>query len=1084
MFKRLIALGFLLLGISLLIAQNNNTYSVVLRHITLEEGLSNRDIQAIHKDSRNFIWLGTRYGLNRYDGFNFEWFSKEKNGLAANQTQLILEDSEGWLWLFEMENWEKQIEVKSLSFINIHTFEIQSLAERFPQAAFLAEDIFSATSDPNGNIWLSLRDNRLVHYTGKSQFQIKPSQDERTFPCQLIQFTPQGDLLAASILTTRNTKSVFLLDTTNQITKTFFTTDSKSPIAITNDRKLLVEDLQTNKGFLEAYQLMKNQAPQRNFSLPNQSDWLSKAYWDQQRQWIWSKSSTYFKVIDTNGNSIIDAQEFGPQLAKSEIHRVFFDETNATVFVGTAQGLFLLKLNESKFKRLLYKDPKIYGYNETYSCRQIMSVGDELFVNTNKRRQKINLATSEVTTMPIQSTNDETSLYDFVLTNWYDRETQNLWFGDNALSKYDLNTEAEVALLHEGNLLKEKIWSIYQPKAGKLWLGLENAGFAIFDQQTEQYDFFNQFNQFSEFSNCTVYHFLPLDERQYLLATTAGLFVLDVKKGLTQHYSTQGEGQFQLPNNNIYHLHQDAVGTIWAGTGGGGLLEMDYSAMGLVLKNQFTVIDGLSNNTIYAVYEDKNGWLWMPSDYGIIRFNKESHFSKAYLPEDGVSFTEFNRISHHRADDGTLYFGSLNGVTAFHPRDFQGEITQYDKSIHISQFAYLNKETGKWADGELTIKKQAKIHLHPQQTAFRLQFTLDDYFNTNRNRFVYRIKGVVEDWTYLTKNILSIWQLPYGNHQLEVKVQGANGQFSSQIFQIPVTVTPPFYLRPWFFIAAFLCTMAGFFLFYQIKTRRLLQQKELLEATVAERTADLIKEKKITEQQNQQLQQLNTSKDQLFAIIGHDLRKPAIAFRGISKKVNYLLQRNDFQTLQQLGKNWEAAANSLNHLISNLLNWALQQRGVLPLELEAVALPVAISDSLQSITNLAADKNIELIVNVPENTKVLADFNSLVTIMRNVLDNAIKFTPENGQIKVEAKVDSEQVQISVQDSGIGMNTQQVADLFTLHKGKNRKGTAGESGTGLGLNLVRELIIVNEGEVFAESEPNAGTTIKIILPNAA
>lgn len=232
------------------------------------------------------------------------------------------------------------------------------------------------------------------------------------------------------------------------------------------------------------------------------------------------------------------------------------------------------------------------------------------------------------------------------------------------------------------------------------------------------------------------------------------------------------------------------------------------------------------------------------------------------------------------------------------------------------------------------------------------------------------------------------------------------------------------------------------------------------------------------------LEQSNHTKDQLFAIIGHDLRKPAIAFRGISKKVNYLLQRNDFKTLQQLGKSWDAAANSLNHLIDNLLNWALQQRGILPIEPQIITLPHAVSNSVESLQNLITDKHIELILDVPDNTKVLADFNSVVTIMRNVLDNAIKFTPEHGHIEVTANVAPQHVQIRVRDSGIGMNEQQINELFNLKKGKSRKGTAGESGTGIGLNLVRELIILNEGEVFAESQPNQGTTINIILPNAA
>ncbi|MFK7934455.1 MAG: ATP-binding protein [Saprospiraceae bacterium] len=228
----------------------------------------------------------------------------------------------------------------------------------------------------------------------------------------------------------------------------------------------------------------------------------------------------------------------------------------------------------------------------------------------------------------------------------------------------------------------------------------------------------------------------------------------------------------------------------------------------------------------------------------------------------------------------------------------------------------------------------------------------------------------------------------------------------------------------------------------------------------------------------------NQTKDQLFAIIGHDLRKPTLAFRGISSKINHLLARDDFRSLQQLGKHWESAANSLNHLVDNLLKWAMQQRNIMPYTPERIELSLALLDSIEPLQNMLDDKNIKLTVGIPDNMQVLADFNALLTIMRNILDNAIKFTPENGQIVVEAKAISEGVHISISDSGIGMNDEQINELFTIRKGKSRKGTAGESGTGIGLSLVKELVQTNQGKLSVTSQPNQGTTINIILPNSA
>ncbi|MBV6653629.1 MAG: tetratricopeptide repeat protein, partial [Mameliella sp.] len=236
--------------------------------------------------------------------------------------------------------------------------------------------------------------------------------------------------------------------------------------------------------------------------------------------------------------------------------------------------------------------------------------------------------------------------------------------------------------------------------------------------------------------------------------------------------------------------------------------------------------------------------------------------------------------------------------------------------------------------------------------------------------------------------------------------------------------------------------------------------------------------------QNSQLQQLNETKDRLFAIIGHDLRKPAIAFRGIAKKVNFLLRKKDFATLEQLGEEIEQDATGLSQLTENLLNWALTQRNVMPYQPTKLKLLPLLEDTAAPFQTVLQNKQIDLEWAIPEGTVVFSDANALSTIVRNLLDNAIKFTPEGGQISLEGNHEENLFKLKVRDTGVGIPSEKLKELFLLKERRTQPGTAGEKGSGLGLHLAHELSKLNQSSLAVSSQIGKGTIFTLNVPLSA
>jgi ligand-binding sensor domain-containing protein len=595
-----------------------------------------------------------------------------------------------------------------------------------------------------------------------------------------------------------------------------------------------------------------------------------------------------------------------------QLLRLFIDKTGA-VWVGTANGLLVLSVEKNNFRRYLHVDDAVSTASR-YAIRAMTQVGNQLWVNTHTC-QLVDLQTGH--TQLAVSVKDVHPIYTLDLCPLAQTNDGALWTFSGGVLRYDPQTAKATSYRLNANNSSVSAWP---DNRGKVWLGLQQ-GLLQFDTERKQPVPFTQYNQYTELAQQRISGFFPdrpagkraANPPSWLwLTTSSGLYQLDLVRGITARYSTKDNAPHRLPFDHLSFIHPDPeqAEVYWLATLGGGLVRWNRADG---TYQQFTTKEGLSDNTLYAIYEDKHQRLWLPSNNGLMSFHRKTHQIQIYHTKDGIADEEFNLMAHYRAPDGRLFLGGLNGITAFYPDQIQDN-QQVAAPLLVAQYQKLNTEIGQMVSQLAAYQQQHKIHLSASDRLFKVSFALLDYRYLGQTRLWYRIQNWQEKWLIHEGNELSINGLPPGEYSLEVRAQTINGDWASSIVSIPITVDKPVYLRGWFLLLCFLLLGGLVMAVFRWRNRQLVADKYRLEAEVARRTAQIEEDKAIIERQAINLRNSAQLKARFFANVTHEFKTPLTLLLG---PLQYLSGRITDMSTRELVMTMDRNARQLLTLVND-----------------------------------------------------------------------------------------------------------------------------------------------------------------------
>ena len=651
-----------------------------------------------------------------------------------------------------------------------------------------------------------------------------------------------------------------------------------------------------------------------------------------------------------------------------------------------------------------------------------------------------------------------------------------LWIGTlTGLSRFN-EINGTFTQLSLGSMANSRVWIIGEDSHGFLWLG----GYSEvirFDPGSGEFTQFQSIpDQPGTLEGERFSIGLITEVDTVWIASILGINRFDQDTGTFTCYSHDPNIPGSIREGYVTSIKQDQNGILWVGTTT-GVDRFNSSDEVFIHVND---IAGTSLGRTDALEFDSNGNLWLSNAQSKIvrKFNPVTGEARSYL-KDSIALDE--GVNLLLLSNGEMIISGRGGINIFSPDELPDY--QHDPKVVFTDFRLANKPVPVSRTEQTTplskhINVVTEITLTYKNRLFSFEFAAPGYKYPKDLKYAYKLERFDEDWieTGSDNRHATFTNVPSGNYVLRVKARSRDAEWGDESF-INVRILPPWWRTWWaysIYVIAFFLTM---FSYIRLRTLGLTRRAQLLEKTVKERTARIREHEQHIEHQAEDLEELLHLKEKLITNISHEFRTPLTLISGPVKR---MLQNTEnpqnHSYLQLIRRN----SQRLLRLVDQLLGLA-QLGGEEPLPKSTQAITKTARTITESFRVLAEEKDLKLTMQPGDELYVNCAADALDKILLNLLSNAIKYTPAGGSITMGTTLDeSGMVALAVSDTGVGISKEDQEVIFERF---HRVGDHGEAvpGAGIGLALVRELVVAYGGRVQLDSVPGKGTTVVVYLP---
>jgi len=1101
---KLVVLFLLLAGLAP--AQNPE---MSFRYLTQKDGLSSTFVNCLGQDSAGFIWIGTNNGLNRYDGLHFKTYWSR----LADSTQLphinithIFTQRSGALWIGTIRGLAKYDNQRDL-FERIKYDAVEN---------GLNYQISDIQEDSNRQVFVSMGNS--IYRVNETNHRLEVAynvQDKNItkflFDGEFIWLATQnGDLLIRIHATSGEMKRIRLSDALNQTLPSGLSIKS----LVLRKGKLWIGAINGGIFSIDTHTL---DIQRFMVNLPDADNTIF-LYNDRQNQ-LWSIDYTGLKYFDDKTGVF-----YGYYPTSLQINSIkpgvsgFFQDNMNNYWVFHGLGGVGARIVNKGFRNFSVETPGLWHLSSNNVC----CIGDDeqgnIWIGNDKPGIDVFIWKKGVI-KSLYADNKPGSLGQGSVNIIRKDNEGRTWVGtyDGGLQLVDNEHYTFKRYVHRSNdstsILGNDVRGIAPDANGNLWLVIHGKGVDKFNIKSSKAEHFTSENSnlSNPWANCLLY-----DKKGRLwVATSWGLSMLPKGEKRFKNYFFKDADARTVCSSNIITLREASDGTIWTGTDQGLCRYVEED-------NCFENFSAsLINKNICGIEEDNFGNLWVSTLRGLSRINPKDKVVFNFTEDDGMALNEYLPNSSFKAGDGVLFFGGINGVTYFNPANLRFNTTAPKAIINQVLIDNLNADSVE----NVTILKRnfgipSLFKVGPQHRIVSISYAGISFNNPARNKYAVKLEGFDNQWQLVDyKTEMSYTNLDPGDYVFKVKVSNNDGYWGSNEATVKFTILPPFY-STWGFrllgvgLIAFLL-----WIILLIRTRQLRSQRVLMAAEIRQKTDELVasnqellaqaeyldninklleeRQQKVESQSrtlalqtevlrknNRDLKQLNFTKDRLFSIIAHDLLNPFTSIMGLSEvfKENYN-DMNDKER-QEIASTIYLSSGRLFALLQNLLLWARSQTSSIKFDQTTFPILEIIKESTDYLQEQMQKKNQRFELVCDPVMCVYADVDMVKTVIRNLVNNAVKFTNDGGHIKIEVTKDDRFAYVVVSDNGQGMDLAKVTTLFDASNVHSTVGTAGEQGTGLGLLLCKEFVERNKGEIVVTSQKGKGSAFKFSLPLTA